>query len=726
MTYFSRSENKNGEKELLSDHLKKTAELAKGFAEEFDEGVAGEWCGIFHDAGKASVRFQNVLNHTEHGVNHEACGAFMLKDSSKLLSAVVFAHHKGLNWHIDDQLDESFKIKESVEHGPLARKYAVSGEEEYLEARRFIINEVGTPKNGPTFILESTSFYKNLPRMLHARMLLSCLVDADYIASASHEDEEIFGKITDVRLDAERILANLEDYRARIITASTADKGLNALREDVFQDCLKSAEKGPGLFTLTAPTGTGKTISLLAFAARHCQIYNKRRIIIVLPFLSIISQNAAIYREICENVLESHSMSSYDESTRLYAERWNSPVIVTTSVKFFESLFRSKPTDIRFLHNISNSVIIFDEAQSLPTNLFGTSVEAINSLCEMFKCTAVLSTATQPALDNRKDIKFRPTEIISDPKRLYSLTKRVRVNWKIDEPTELSKIAEEMSELSSVCCVVNRKDHSHKLYSILRKRSEDGCFYLSTDMCKSHRDAIIKDIDARLKKGLTCRLVATSCIEAGVDLDFRYMYRALAPLDSIVQCAGRCNRNGCNVGDMTVFIPNEDKLYPSDLYEQASNIVKLMAAKQELDINNPLQINEYYRRLFEKNPSDKEKLTKAISLLDFEAAEKQYRLIENAGASVLVPYKECRDLFLTLAKEAVEIGITPAWIAKAAPITVTSYQTDKLSELCERAMLRTAYGKVPSQGWYIMNDARFYDENSGLIFNDESSLEFII
>lgn len=726
MIYFSRSENKNGEKELLSDHLQKTAELAKEFAEEFDEGVAGEWCGIFHDAGKASVKFQNVLNHTEHGVNHEACGAFMLRSSCKLLSVVVFAHHKGLNWHIDDQLENSYSGKESVEHGSLARKYAVSGEKEYSEAKRFILNEVGLPKECPCFISENTSFYKNLPRMLHARMLLSCLVDADYIASASHEDEEIFGKITDIPLDAQKILAQLEDYRSHIIKTSTANKNLNALREDVFQDCLKAAEKEPGLFTLTAPTGTGKTLSLLAFAARHCQIYKKRRIIIVLPFLSIISQNAEIYRKICENVLESHSMSSFNDDTRLYADRWNAPVVVTTSVKFFESLFRSKPVELRLLHNISNSVIVFDEAQSLPTNLFGTSVEAVNSLCEMFKCTVVFSTATQPAFNNRKDIKYRPTEIISHTQRLYSLTKRVQVNWKIDEPTKLSEIAEEMSKHSSVCCVVNRKDHSHELYAMLCERSENGCFYLSTDMCKAHRDAVIKDISARQKKGLPCRLVATSCIEAGVDLDFHMMYRALAPLDSIVQCAGRCNRNGCDLGIMTVFIPNEEKLYPSDLYEQASNIVKLMAAKQELDINNPSHIHEYYRRLFEKNPSDKEKLTKAISQMDFEEVENQYRLINNAGVSVLVPYQEHLDLFTTLAKEAVKKGITPAWIAKAAPITVTSYQTDKLSELCERAMLRTAHGKVPSQGWYIMNDRKFYDNNSGLKFDDESSLEFIL
>ena len=445
----------------------------------------------------------------------------------------------------------------------------------------------------------------------------------------------------------------------------------------------------------------------------------------MLPFLSIISRNAAIYRDICENVLESHSMCSYDESTRLFSERWSSPIIVTTSVKFFEALFRSKPTDLRFLHNIADSVIIFDEVQSLPAELSGTSVEAINSLCKMFRCTAVFSTATQPAFDLRPDVGYRPVEIVSDPQALYDAAKRVTVDWRTEYKTELSDIADEMSHLSSVCCVVNRKDHSHKLFSLLKERCDD-CFYISTDMCKAHRDAVIKEISERLKNGLPVRLVSTSCIEAGVDMDFEYMYRALAPLDSIVQCAGRCNRNGRGVGRMTVFIPNEEKLYPSASYENAADIVRLMSSGRAIDINDPLQIREYYRRLFEDHREDKPKLVKAINDMDFAEVERQYKLIDNSGASVLVPYSGRVDLFNELAKEAAEQGITAAWIARATPITVTSYRTDKLSELCERAMLKTSRGIVPASDWYILNDKRFYDENSGLFFNDESSLEYII
>ncbi len=725
MTYYSRSENSRGEKELLSEHLKKTAGYAKEFASYFGEGAAGEWCGILHDAGKASVKFQNVLEHTEQGVNHEACGACMLLKNSRLLAAVVFAHHKGLDWYIKDQLEESYRVKGSVEHSSLGRKFAVSGAEEYNTALNFIRSEVGLPKSFPQFIPENASHYEKLPQMLHARMLLSCLADADYTASASHEDEGIYEKSNDVPLDPSRILERLEEYRSRIIASSSADKGINELRNSVYEDCLKAAERPSGLFTLTAPTGTGKTLALLAFAAKHCLVHKKRRIIFVLPYLSIISQNAAVYRSICENVLESHSMCSYNESNRLFAERWSSPVIVTTSVKLFESLFRSKPADIRFLHNIADSVIVFDEAQSLPAGLFGTSVEAINTLCKMFRCTAVFSTATQPAFDLRADLSCTPQEIVSYPQRLYDAAKRVSVDWRIYSKTDFSDIADEMSELSSVCCVVNRKDHSHKLFSLLSERCGD-CFYLSTDMCKSHRDAVIDKVAARLKSSLPVRLVSTSCIEAGVDLDFEYMYRALAPLDSVVQCAGRCNRNGRGAGKMTVFIPNEEKLYPSAEYASAADIVRLMAAVKSIDINDTSQMREYYKRLFRGFPEDKPEFVKAIKAMDFKETEKQYRLIDNSGANVLVPYEGKLELFNELAKEAVEKGITSAWMVRAAPITVTSYRTDKLSELCESVYMRTGRGKVPAAGWYILNDDNFYGENSGLYFGDESSLEYII
>lgn len=724
MTYYSRSENSLGEKELLEEHLHKTAALARQFASSFGEGDCGELLGLFHDAGKASKKFQDVLEHKEHGINHEACGAFFLRQKKLyLLARVAYAHHKGIDPDIEGRLSDSYKTENSKDK--TGRVFAVSGAEQYKTAFEFLKNKVGVPNLHIVQINENNSFYKNLPRMLHTRMLLSCLADADYTASATHEDEEYIEKSTDEKIDPKFIFENLEKYRAEIIKNSNSDPELNNIRSSVYNDCVAAAEKESGVFTLTAPTGTGKTLALLGFAAKHAAKYKKERIIFVLPFLSIIDQNAKIYREICGNVLESHSMSNYNEQTKLFAERWTSPVIVTTSVKFFETLFKRMPADMRFLHSIANSVIVFDEAQSLPAELMGTSMESLNSLCEMFRCTVVLSTATQPALDLRKDINYAPREIISDPRLLYEKTRRVNVEWSISEATDLETIAEEMAGEQSVCCVVNRKDHSHKLFSLLKERAND-CFYISTDMCKAHRAKVIEEIIHRQKNGLTCRLVSTSCIEAGVDLDFDVMYRALAPLDSIIQCAGRCNRNGKTDGKMTVFIPNEEKLYPSPFYGNAANCVRVISARHNIDINDPEHIREYYAELFKDCNEDKKELVNAVNNFDFEEVEKRYKLIGKTGVNVLVPFEGERELFDELYKEATEKGITKSWIKRAAPITVTSYNAEKLSELCEvPAALVTSRGKFETHDWFILSAEKFYTKDEGLVFDNDSSLDYM-
>lgn len=593
--FYSRSENSNGNKEELPLHLKKTECLASQFAKAFDEEIAGQWLGLFHDAGKASELFQDVLHHREHNVNHAAAGACLLYKMNSLIARVIYAHHDGLVWDIKDDLNCSFQISRSqdTQNG---KRFAVSGQKEYMLLNQYMRNEIGIPKEYPVMIAnESNSFYSTLFEMLHARVLLSCLADADYTASASHENEHVLEEVNGESLNSDKILENLENYRKNIISESTASSSVNSIREKVYSACLQAALQKPGIFTLTAPTGTGKTLALMAFAAAHAKQYQKRRVIIVLPYLSIISQNAKIYQEICGNVLEAHSMANYTEKTKQLSERWNAPVIITTSVKFFEVFFNSRPTDVRFLHNITNSVIVFDEAQSIPHNLVGTTMETMRMMCEKFKCTLLLSTATQPAFDIRKDIQFHPYEILPDSAIIYQKMKRVSVNWNLEFPLSWAAIAEQMSQQTSTCCVVNMKDHAHTLYQKLCELSDKSeCFHISTDMCKAHREKILNEITKRLQKNLPCRLVSTSCIEAGVDLDFANMYRALAPLDAIIQCAGRCNRNGRNTGNMTVFIPDEKNLYPADTYENAANIIKLLNSRHPIDICDTSHIREYY------------------------------------------------------------------------------------------------------------------------------------
>ena len=726
MEFFSRSENKSGEKELLYVHLKKTSYLAGLFADQFGEAEAGRLCGILHDAGKASELFQRVLDGTASGVNHESAGALLLwcQYGLPLLARVVYAHHKGLLWDIRNQLARSLTGEGVHESRRENRVFSINSKIQLKTAASYLEEHGLIVKSKPPMNHEITSYYANLSEMLHARMLLSCLCDADYLASASHTDENIVSRSEDEPLDAARILDSLAEYRSRIIGSSTSDSKINKIRNEVFEACVNAARGEPGLYKLTAPTGTGKTLALLAFAAEHSKKYNKKRIIIVLPFLSIITQNTKIYRDICGDVLEAHSMAKYTDQTRLFSERWSSPVIVTTSVKFFEALFKSQPTDLRFLHSIADSVVVFDEAQSIPADLSGTTVESVRILCEMFRCTVLFSTATQPAYQERRDILFRPREVIPDPADLYEQTRRVSVSWNIRPGTEvpLDDIAEKMSGYNSVCCVVNRKDHAHKLYGRLQSVcGTEGCFHISTDMCKAHRDIVIGEIMRRTSVGEPCRLVSTSCIEAGVDLDFEVMFRALAPLDSIVQCAGRCNRNGRSVGRMTVFIPDEDNLYPSDSYEYAAGCVRLLDSRHTIDINDSEHIAEYYHELFSGQDHDREKLVRAISEHDFEEADNQYKLIDNAGVNVLVPYSGMKELYARLAKQAVTSGINRQWMKEAAPITVTSYRADKLRELFESAMLALPGGKTSaSECWYICPKGEFYDEKCGLTFDDDS------
>ena len=341
----------------------------------------------------------------------------------------------------------------------------------------------------------------------------------------------------------------------------------------------------------------------------------------------------------------------------------------------------------------------------------------------------MLSTATQPAFDIRKDIIFRPYEVISSPQELYDKTRRVSVEWKTVDPVSLEFIADEMAEKQSVCCVLNRKDHTRKLFGLLKERCPDGeCFHISTDMCNAHTDRILEEITESLKNEVPCRLVSTSCIEAGVDLDFAYMYRALAPLEAIIQCAGRCNRNGKQSGEMTVFEPDEEKKYPSVSYQNAVVILKTILKRHDIDIYDTGHIREYYSALFEDSnySHDKNSLEDAIKNHNFEEVERQYKFIPQSGVNVLIPYSEKIELFDELAEESRTKGISKEWMRRAAPITVTSYYESKLKDIAEPCKIRTKHGLVDIPGWYILLSKDFYDELTGLHFDEESSLDYLV
>ena len=495
------------------------------------------------------------------------------------------------------------------------------------------------------------------------------------------------------------------------------------LREELYQNCVEAAELPPGLFTLTAPTGTGKTLSLFAFALRHAAKFHKRRIFIVLPYLSIIKQNADIYRALTGgDLLEDHSQSNLPEGMREFSERWSSPVIVTTSVRFFESLFSSRPTGCRRLHHLANSVVVFDEAQSLPPALTGVTLDTANALCSRYGCSVVFSTATQPSFDFRSDIVWKPTEIVRESARMFCETKRVKAEWRLSSATPLAEIAEEMVKQPVCCAIVNMRRHARTLFHELKQRvsEQDGLFFMTTDLCAAHRDAELKAIYDRLEQHLPCRLVATQCVEAGVDLDFPVLYRALAPLESIVQAAGRCNRNGtCTSGRLIVFIPENEgkgKLYPDDFYGLAAGCVLTLYGRHPIDLDDPAHLREYYELLFREGGKDDLKLLQAIEALDFAGVDEHYKLIKAQGVNVVVPYNP--ELFASLRDEAASTGMTREWMRRARPITVSSFDRDMVDARCGALYVakKGRPDRETASGWYLLGNPADYDKDMGLQF----------
>ena len=676
MEYYAKSPNAQGHQPTVKEHLERVAEFAGMYGEPLGLGPVTEMIGRLHDFGKYTQAFQDVLKGIRTGVDHAmggACyaeGRYRKNPGRYSIVEAINGHHDGLVAY-DEIKGELYAVADpkKTAHGNAGKDPAIENEDQLREAI------AAFKKDFPDFKLPKLPKppETELESMLYARMILSCLVDADYTVSAIDNDSEYLSHAENKCFDPKALLEKLNDYRDDIKRHSNADKTLNAYRDQVFEQCGKMGDGPERLYTLTAPTGTGKTLALLHFALRHCLKNGKRRIIIVLPFLTLAEQNAKTYENIVPDVLVDHSQSNLPEEARELAARWSAPVIITTSVRFFEALFSDRPTDCRKLHNIANSVVLFDEAQSLPANLTTSTLRAVNELCSRYHTTIVFSTATQPDFAARKDLDWTPREIIPENRKMFAALQRTEVEWRLDKGTTLETIAKEMSELDSVCTIVNLRRHARQIADALYQFCpRDTVFFLTTDLCPAHRSRQIDMIRQRLSEGKPCRVVATQCIEAGVDLDFRTVYRALAPLEALIQAAGRCNRNGRDqMGRVVVFLPEDSgKLYPDDWYNNAAVIVQEMAPPFSIyDLDNT---QEYYQRLLEGS-MDKKALTKAIDARSFEQTAAQYKLIDNAGVQVIVPYAGEQELYKNISKQLREHGIDAKTLKEAAPITVNCF-----------------------------------------------------
>lgn len=716
-TYYARSENGLGERETIQHHLARAGALCREFLEPIGYGAWGEQMGQLHDLGKWSQDFQQVLSGRKAHVNHALPGAAVASKCPDM-AAVIASHHARL---------QSYGVYRSVLHqiwrgvgdrmDSQNNAIPIFGPAEFQEAlarwRQFFQpNRLEMP---PDFRAAED---QSLEHMLFQRFLYSALIDADWSSSAEHFEPDYLQKTSTAPLNASAALDRLQELRREKQRGSRASPQLNRLRDHLFDCCLEAGKAPPGLFTLTAPTGLGKTVSLLAFALQHCISHEKRRVILVLPYLSILEQNCKDYRAVIPELMEIHSNVSWSKDSAPLMERWDAPCIATTNVSFLEPLFCADGGRCRHLHQIANSVIVLDEAQTLPGELLDATLRTVKALCGRYGCTVVFSTATQPSFQYRPGLGWNPREIVSDPASLFDSTRRTTWQWRLDSPTPLADIGQEVLPLHQCCVIVNLKRHVHALAeALLSQEDPEAVFCLTTDLCPAHRDRVLKEVRRRLETGLSCHLIATQCVEAGVDLDFPVVYRALAPLDSLIQAAGRCNRNGSGPdGKFTVFLP-EEAGYPSEAYRSGADKVRVLQARHSIDPGNLHHIAEYYELLYAHTKGDKLGLRRAIEEENFPEVENQYRLIPRGTVQIIVPYEEELDLYREIQRALDEKGLSRGLLRRAKALTVSSYDRESAERLCQRLSAPSSGSReaVPTE-YYLLSIPDYYNQKNGLNF----------
>ncbi|MFV0337482.1 MAG: CRISPR-associated helicase Cas3', partial [Chthoniobacterales bacterium] len=497
-------------------------------------------------------------------------------------------------------------------------------------------------------------------REMRLRMLFSCLVDADYLDTEAHFTPRNIG----LRGIGTPLISLWPIFRANHLRLmwSTRGETMSPHRATVYFESKKSASSPPGLFRLTVPTGGGKTRAVMAFALRHAvenTQHGFRRIISAIPYTSIVDQTADTYREIFGNphVLEHHSQTpdlggteSDQNAARaiLATENWDAPIIVTTTVQLFESLFSNKTSRCRKLHRIAKSILILDEVQTLPAELLKPTLDALRVLVEDYGVTVVLCTATQPTFEESFYLpefgSQKPQEIVPKGK-ISTLFKNLnRVTYQPIKDCSEDSLASELAESENQQClaIFNTRKDALRVYQVLLKKDLQGLYHLSTLLCSHHRKALLKKVTTRLKQGKAVRLISTQVVEAGVDLDFPAVYRQIAPLDRIVQAAGRCNREfllGQGGGKVIIF-RLEGGGAPKGAYAMGMELANQMLGytRNLSQLNSPEIFRDYFTRLFTGISLDKHEIQSLRKRMDYPQVAEKYHFIEPTVQVVVSNY----------------------------------------------------------------------------------------
>lgn len=718
----------DGATHALAEHLEAVAQRAARHAHPFGGDKQAEIAGLWHDLGKYSQDFQDYLRgaagvqaHLETDaeiaakkkVDHSSAGALhaALRSPEHGL-AIAFAiagHHAGLADF--GKLRERLAIKQ-----PRLDAAIAGGAPSELLSR----NVPALPANVRPAHRNDFDALRRFE--LFTRMLFSALCDADFL------DTEAFFDSSRTQLRSGGV--SLPELARRItayvdqLTAAAAATSVNTLRREIRLAALNQAAVSPGIFTLTVPTGGGKTLTAMEFALHHAVHHGLRRVIVALPFTAILEQSADVYRSAFDvseqdlTVLEHHATLDPLRETaqsRIACENWDAPVVVTTNVQLLESLFARRTSKCRKLHNLAHSVIILDEAQTLPRGFVAPTTDVLEALVQNYGCSIVLCTATQPALSRSQlgSAGFtQVTEIAPDPQRLAKELRRVEVDWSLaTNVTNYQTLADHLADEPDVLAIVHRRDDAKALVRAVDTRTEHhSTVHLSAFMCPAHRRERLAEIYARKKRGEGVRVVATQLVEAGVDLDFPIVYRALAGIDALTQAAGRCNREGKlgRLGLLRVFRAETEP--PPGILRQALAITELLLKAGSIDLFDPSTHTKFFSWLYATGGADAldtEKIQSKRAEWCFEYVAEKYRLIDQDWAeSIAIPWDD-------RARKAIQslriLGPSRARLRELARVTVTVNRKDVDSWRREKLVEDIADGTAT-----VLLDSTAYDERFGL------------
>lgn len=604
---WAHSLNDAGRRHGLADHLRSTSALARQFAEPFGAGDLAAAAGLLHDAGKAACIWQEKLLVAERarsavGCDHKTLGARLLVGPGRETAMTILGHHGGLT--------DIERLREACDE-------PVTHEAQTLARLLKQVPEAQDVIDGPVLVPEAWRRDALLLEM-GVRLTFSALVDADHLDTGAHF-QGLHSPVVAPAADMVALVRRFEERRGAML-AQRPPSPIDEVRTGLYDDAVRAAAGPGGVYRLPAPTGSGKTITSAGFALHHAAWHHKARVIVAVPFLTITEQNAEVYRRLLgeDTVLEHHSQAEFDSADgegrlRLAAENWDAPFVVTTTVQLFDSLFGRKPARSRKLHRLANAVLVLDEVQALPVSLLVPILDALKLLAEHFGTTVLLTSATQPTFDALSVWSALPVHnLVERPVELFERLRRARYEWWVDPRPDLAEVADQVAGQRQALVVVNTVDHARRMFRLLEQRAEVPVRHLSTRMCPAHRRAVLEEVRGLLADDKPVLLVSTQLIEAGVDVDFPVVFRALAPAESLQQAAGRANREGHRdeLGRVVVFDASDAPV--PRFYRIGVGSTQRYFGPDRADPDNITALDRYYRHLYNSLDADHGKQGTAI------------------------------------------------------------------------------------------------------------------